>query len=339
MSKKILVTGGIGYIGSHTVVELLNRDYEVVVVDDLSNSKESVVDRVKEISGKSFDFYKLNILDKDLLEKVFQEHKIYSVIHFAGFKAVGESVAKPLKYYQNNIVTTLNLLDVMKKHDCRNFVFSSSATVYGMINEPPFVETMPLSTTNPYGATKLMCEDILRDFQHANQGFNITCLRYFNPVGAHNSGMIGEDPQGIPNNLMPYIGQVGSGKLEKLSIFGGDYETHDGTGVRDYIHVVDLAVGHILALEGLAKDAPAWRAYNLGSGKGYSVLDLVKAYEKALGREIPYQIVDRRAGDIAAGFAEVSKAKKKLGFETQKSIDNICQDMVRWQKFAKENDL
>ncbi|AXA33693.1 UDP-glucose 4-epimerase GalE [Francisella adeliensis] len=339
MSKKVLVTGGVGYIGSHTVVELLARDYEVVVVDDLSNSKESVIDRVKEISGKDFDFYKLNILDKDLLKKVFQEHKIDSVIHFAGFKAVGESVEKPLEYYYNNIVTTLNLLDVMKKYDCRNFVFSSSATVYGMTNKPPFVETMPLSTTNPYGATKLMCEDILRDFQHANQKFNITCLRYFNPVGAHKNGLIGEDPQGIPNNLMPYIGQVGSGKLKELKIFGGDYDTHDGTGVRDYIHVVDLAIGHILALEGIAGDTPAWRAYNIGSGEGYSVLDLVKAYEKALGKNIPYQIVDRRAGDIAAGFANASKAKTELGFETKKSVDDICEDIVRWENYARENDL
>lgn len=339
MSKKVLVTGGVGYIGSHTVVELLGRGYEVVVVDDLSNSKESVVARVKEISGKDFDFYKLNILDKDSLEKVFQEHAIDSVIHFAGFKAVGESVTKPLEYYYNNIVTTLNLLEVMKKYDCRNFVFSSSATVYGINNQPPFVETMPLSTTNPYGATKLMVENILADLQKADSNFNITCLRYFNPVGAHKSGLIGEDPQGIPNNLMPFVGQVGSGKLKELSIFGGDYDTRDGTCIRDYIHVVDLAIGHIAALEGIARDTPAWRAYNLGSGNGCSVLEIVTAYEKALGKKIAYKIVDRRAGDIAEMYANASKAKKELGFETKKSVGDICEDIVRWQEFAKENDL
>lgn len=339
MDKKVLVTGGIGYIGSHTVVELLNKCYEVVVIDNLSNSKISVIDRIEKITSKSFKFYEMDLLDKPAVEKVFAENKINSVIHFAGFKAVGESVTKPLKYYSNNIVTTLNLLEVMQKFDCKNLVFSSSATVYGMNNEPPFLETMSLSTTNPYGATKLMLEDILRDFQYANQDFNITCLRYFNPVGAHKSGTIGEDPQGIPNNLMPYVGQVGSGKLKELKIFGGDYETHDGTGVRDYIHVVDLAIGHISALQGIARDTPAWRAYNIGSGKGYSVLDLVKAYEKALGKEIPYKILDRRAGDIASGFADASKAKKELGFETKKSVDDICEDIVRWQEFAKGNDL
>ncbi|AIT08982.1 UDP-galactose-4-epimerase [Candidatus Francisella endociliophora] len=339
MSKKVLVTGGTGYIGSHTVVELLEKGYQVVVVDNLSNSKLSVVDRIKTITGKDFDFYEIDLLDKFKLESIFQKHKIDAVIHFAGFKAVGESVEKPLEYYHNNIQGTINLLELMQYYKVYDFVFSSSATVYGMNNEPPFTEDMPLSTTNPYGATKLMLEEILKDLQNANSRFNITCLRYFNPVGAHKSSMIGEDPQGIPNNLMPYIGQVGAGKLVKLSIFGGDYETRDGTGVRDYIHVVDLAIGHILALEKLVEDKPAWRAYNLGSGKGYSVLELVKAYEKALGKEIPYQIVNRRAGDITASFADVSKAKKELGFETKKSIDDICQDIVRWQDFAKENDV
>lgn len=331
MNKKVLVTGGIGYIGSHTVVELLNRDYQVVVVDDLSNSKVSVVDRVEAITGKEFDFCQIDLLDKSNLESIFQKHKIDAVIHFAGFKAVGESVEKPLEYYHNNIQGTINLLELMQDYKVYDFVFSSSATVYGMNNEPPFTENMPLSTTNPYGATKLMLEEILKDLQNANNRFNITCLRYFNPVGAHKSGMIGEDPQGIPNNLMPYVGQVGAGKLAKLSIFGGDYETRDGTGVRDYIHVVDLAIGHILALEKQAQNKSDWRAYNLGSGNGYSVLELVKAYEKALGKEIPYQIVNRRAGDIAASFADVSKAKRELGFEIKKSIDDICQDMVRWQ--------
>ncbi|MED7788014.1 UDP-glucose 4-epimerase GalE [Francisella sp. 19X1-34] len=335
MSKKILVTGGVGYIGSHTVVELLNRDYEVIVVDNLSNSKISVVDRIKTIASRKFDFYQVDLLDKYNLESIFQKHKIDAVIHFAGFKAVGESVEKPLEYYHNNIQGTINLLELMQDYKVYDFVFSSSATVYGMNNEPPFIEDMPLSTTNPYGATKLMLEEILKDLQNANNKFNITCLRYFNPVGAHKSGMIGEDPQGIPNNLMPYVGLVGSGKLAKLSIFGGDYATIDGTGVRDYIHVVDLAIGHILALEKLAQAKPAWRVYNLGSGNGYSVLELVKAYEKALGKEIPYQIVNRRAGDIAASFADVSRAKKELGFETKKSIDDICQDIVRWQEFAR----
>ncbi|QIW10457.1 UDP-glucose 4-epimerase GalE [Francisella sp. LA112445] len=339
MNRKILVTGGTGYIGSHTVVELLSRGYEVVVVDNLSNSKISVVDRVKAITGKDFDFYQVDLLNKSNLERIFQKHKIDAVIHFAGFKAVGESVEKPLKYYHNNIQGTISLLELMQDYKVYDFVFSSSATVYGMNNEPPFTENMPLSTTNPYGASKLMLEEILKDLYNANNNFNITCLRYFNPVGAHKSGMIGEDPQGTPNNLMPYVAQVGAGKLAKLSIFGGDYETRDGTGVRDYIHVVDLAIGHILALEKLAQDRPAWRAYNLGSGNGYSVLELVKAYEKALGKEIPYQIVDRRAGDIAASFADVSKAKKELGFETKKSLDDICQDMVRWQTYVSENGI
>ena len=339
MNKTVLVTGGIGYIGSHTVVELLNKGYEVVVIDNLSNSKISVINRIETITLNSFKFYELDLLDKPAVEKVFAENKIDAVIHFAGYKAVGESVAEPLKYYQNNIVTTLNLLEVMQKYDSKNFVFSSSATVYGMKNQAPFIETMPLSTTNPYGTTKLMIEDILKDFQYANPTFNVSCLRYFNPVGAHESGTIGEDPQGVPNNLMPYIGQVGSGKLKELSIFGGDYETHDGTGVRDYIHVVDLAIGHILALERLFKTQPSWQAYNIGSGKGCSVIELVNAYEKVLGENIPYKIVARRAGDIAESYADVSKAKKEMGFVTVKTIDDICKDMIRWQNFAKINDI
>ncbi|QLE78520.1 UDP-glucose 4-epimerase GalE [Francisella sp. Scap27] len=339
MRKKVLVTGGLGYIGSHTVVELLDRDYQVVVVDDLSNSKISVIDRVKTITGKGFDFYQIDLLDKAKLERVFQEHNIDSVIHFAGYKAVGESVEKPLAYYHNNILNTINVLELMQQYSVYKFVFSSSATVYGMNNKPPFSENMPLSTTSPYGATKLMCEDILRDCNHTNPNLNVTCLRYFNPVGAHKSGLIGEDPQGIPNNLMPFVGQVGSGKLKELKIFGGDYDTRDGTCIRDYIHVVDLAIGHIAALEGIARDTPAWRAYNLGSGHGCSVLEIVTAYEKALGKKIAYKIVDRRAGDIATMYANASKAKKELGFETKKSIDDICQDIVRWEEFAKDNDL
>ncbi|AJI54519.1 UDP-glucose 4-epimerase GalE [Francisella philomiragia] len=339
MNKKILVTGGTGYIGSHTVVELLDRGYQVVVVDNLSNSKLSVVDRVKTITGKDFDFYEIDLLDKDKLEKIFQEHNIDAVIHFAGLKAVGESVQKPLAYYHNNLLSTLNLLELMQEYQVYDFVFSSSATVYGMSNIPPFAEDLPLSTTNPYGATKLMIENILADLQKADNNFNITCLRYFNPVGAHSSGMIGEDPQGIPNNLMPFVGQVGSGKLAKLSIFGGDYDTQDGTCIRDYIHVVDLAIGHILALEHISKVKPAWRAYNLGSGNGCSVLEIVTAYEKALGKKIPYQIVDRRAGDIAEMYANATKAKRELRFETKKTIDDICVDIVRWQNYAKENDI
>ncbi|QUE30747.1 UDP-glucose 4-epimerase GalE [Francisella philomiragia] len=339
MNKKILVTGGTGYIGSHTVVELLDRGYQVVGVDNLSNSKLSVVDRVKTITGKNFDFYEIDLLDKDKLEKIFQEHNIDAVIHFAGLKAVGESVQKPLAYYHNNLLSTLNLLELMQEYQVYDFVFSSSATVYGMSNVPPFAEDLPLSTTNPYGATKLIIEGILVDLQKADNNFNITCLRYFNPVGAHSSGMIGEDPQGIPNNLMPFVGQVGSGKLSKLSIFGGDYDTQDGTCIRDYIHVVDLAIGHILALEHISKVKPAWRAYNLGSGNGCSVLEIVTAYEKALGKKIPYQIVDRRAGDIAEMYANATKAKQELGFETQKTIDDICVDIVRWQNYAKENDI
>ncbi|MBK2094770.1 UDP-glucose 4-epimerase GalE [Francisella philomiragia] len=339
MNKKILVTGGTGYIGSHTVVELLDRGYQVVGVDNLSNSKLSVVDRVKTITGKNFDFYEIDLLDKDKLEKIFQEHNIDAVIHFAGLKAVGESVQKPLAYYHNNLLSTLNLLELMQEYQVYDFVFSSSATVYGMSNVPPFAEDLPLSTTNPYGATKLIIEGILVDLQKADNNFNITCLRYFNPVGAHSSGMIGEDPQGIPNNLMPFVGQVGSGKLPKLSIFGGDYDTQDGTCIRDYIHVVDLAIGHILALEHISKVKPAWRAYNLGSGKGCSVLEIVTAYEKALGKKIPYQIVARRAGDIAEMYANATKAKQELGFETKKTIDDICVDIVRWQNYAKENDI
>lgn len=339
MNKKILVTGGTGYIGSHTVVELLDRGYQVVVVDNLSNSKLSVVDRVKTITGKDFDFYEIDLLDKEKLEKIFQEHNIDAVIHFAGLKAVGESVQKPLAYYHNNLLSTLNLLELMQEYQVYDFVFSSSATVYGMSNIPPFAEDLPLSTTNPYGATKLIIEGILVDLQKADNNFNITCLRYFNPVGAHSSGMIGEDPQGIPNNLMPFVGQVGSGKLAKLSIFGGDYDTQDGTCIRDYIHVVDLAIGHILALEHISKVKPAWRAYNLGSGNGCSVLEIVTAYEKALGKKIPYQIVARRAGDIAEMYANATKAKQELGFETKKTIDDICVDIVRWQNYAKENDI
>ena len=339
MSKTILVTGGLGYIGSHTVVELLSKGYEVVVVDNLSNSKLSVIDRVEDISGKTFKFYEVDLLDEKNLSEVFDKHGFDSVIHFAGLKAVGESVANPLMYYHVNIQSSINLFKVMQEHNVYNIVFSSSATVYGMNNVVPFVENMPLSTTNPYGSTKLMLENILHDLQISDNNFNITCLRYFNPVGSHESGLIGEDPQGIPNNLMPYISQVGSGKLSCLKIFGGDYNTVDGTGVRDYIHVVDLAKGHILALNNIEQSNPGWRAYNLGSGFGYSVLELVSAYSKSLGADIPYKIVGRRDGDIAAGYADASKAEIELEFKTTKNIDDICTDVIRWQNYARENDI
>ncbi|MFC4891888.1 UDP-glucose 4-epimerase GalE [Pseudofrancisella aestuarii] len=335
MSKTVLVTGGAGFIGSHTVVELLERNYKVIIVDNFSNSKESVIDRIKQITYKDFLLYKLNMLDKVAFSKVFIENKIDSVIHFAGLKAVGESVEKPLLYYRNNIDMTLNLIELMEEFEINNLVFSSSATVYGVDNKPPFREDMSLSATSPYGATKLMIERMLNDIQNAYPEFNIALLRYFNPVGAHKSGIIGEDPEGIPNNLMPYIAQVGSGVRQRLSVFGGDYETDDGTGVRDYIHVMDLAIGHILALEKLQNEKIGCRAYNLGAGKGFSVLEVIKSYEKALGKEISYEIVERRSGDIAKMFADVSKAKEELGFETKKTLDNMCQDVVKWQNFTK----
>lgn len=326
----VLVTGGAGYIGSHTVVELLNVGKEVVIVDDLSNSSEKVIDRIEEITGKRPKFYKVNILDQENFEKVFQENKIDSVIHFAGFKAVGESVAKPLEYYTNNLVNTLIVLNVMKKYGVRNFVFSSSATVYGDPHTCPILENFPLSTTNPYGSTKLMIEDMLRDIAKADPTLNAAILRYFNPVGAHESGKIGEEPNGIPNNLMPYITKVAIGKLEILSVYGNDYPTHDGTGVRDYIHVVDLALGHLKALEKLETN-PGLVTYNLGTGKGYSVLDMVKAFGKACGHEIPYKIVDRRPGDVAMCYADATKAKNELGWEAKYDLDRMCADSWRWQ--------
>lgn len=312
----VLVTGGAGYIGSHTVVELLNSGKEVVIVDDLSNSSEKVVDRIEEITGKRPRFYKVNILDEKEFEKIFEENKIDSIIHFAGFKAVGESVAKPLAYYTNNLVNTLIVLNTMKKYGVRNLVFSSSATVYGDPHTCPILENFPLSTTNPYGSTKLMIEDMLRDITKADKELNVAILRYFNPVGAHESGRIGEEPNGIPNNLMPYITKVAIGKLEMLSVYGNDYPTHDGTGVRDYIHVVDLALGHLKALEKLETN-PGLVTYNLGTGKGYSVLDMVKAFGKACGHEIPYKIVERRPGDVAMCYADPTKAKTELGWEAK----------------------
>jgi UDP-glucose 4-epimerase len=332
----VLVTGGAGYIGSHTCIELLEAGHEVIVVDNLSNSKEIALERVKKITGKDIKFYQIDVLDKAELEKVFVNEKIDAVIHFAGLKAVGESVAIPLKYYHNNLTGTFILLESMKEHGVKNFVFSSSATVYGDPASVPISEEFPLSATNPYGRTKLMIEDILRDLFVADKTWNIAILRYFNPVGAHISGTIGEDPNGIPNNLIPYISQVAVGKLKQLSVFGNDYKTDDGTGVRDYIHVVDLAKGHIKALEKLAKEHIGVREYNIGTGIGFSVLQMVDAFAKASGKEIPYKVVDRRPGDIAACYASTDRAKIELGFEAKKGLDDMCADSWRWQSSNPE---
>jgi UDP-glucose 4-epimerase len=327
---KILVTGGAGYIGSHTCVELLENGYEVVVADNLQNSNEEALRRVKEITGKDLRFYKIDLIDRPALEKVFHENKIDAVIHFAGLKAVGESVEIPLKYYKNNIISTLVLCEVMKSFNVTNLVFSSSATVYGNPHTVPITEEFPLSATNPYGRTKLFIEDILRDLYKSDNSWNIAILRYFNPVGAHSSGKIGEDPNGIPNNLVPYISQVAVGKLKELRVFGSDYSTIDGTGVRDFIHVVDLAEGHLKALVKLVSK-PGVVTYNLGTGKGYSVLEMVEAFSKASGREIPYKLVDRRIGDIAICYADDHKAQTELGFKAKKNIDDMCIDSWRWQ--------
>ena len=327
----ILVTGGAGYIGSHTVVELLNTGKDVVVVDNLSNSSEKSLDRVKEITGKDVKFYKADILDRDALCEIFKNENIESCIHFAGLKAVGESVAKPWEYYNNNITGTLVLLDVMKKHNCKNIIFSSSATVYGDPAFVPITEECPKGIcTNPYGWTKSMLEQILTDVQKADNEWNVVILRYFNPIGAHISGRIGENPNGIPNNLMPYITQVAVGKLKQLGVFGNDYDTHDGTGVRDYIHVVDLAKGHVKALAKLEKGS-GLNIYNLGTGTGYSVLDMVKSFEKANGVPVPYAIKDRRPGDIATCYADAKKAKDELGWEAENGIEEMCRDAWRWQ--------
>ncbi len=328
----ILVTGGAGYIGSHTCVELLNQGYEVVVVDNLSNSSKISLDRVERITGKKLSFYEADLLDKAAIEEIFEkENAIDAVIHFAGLKAVGESVQKPLEYYYNNITGTLILCEVMRKHGVKNLVFSSSATVYGTPESLPIKEDFPLSTTNPYGATKLMLEGILKDLQHSDSEWNIIVLRYFNPIGAHESGMIGENPKGLPNNLVPYITQVAVGKLECLNIFGDDYATEDGTGVRDYIHVVDLALGHVKALHKL-KERKGILYYNLGTGNGYSVLQMVKGFEKVTGKKIKYAIKPRRAGDIAACYADASKAREELGWEATRNLDVMCEDAWRWQK-------
>ena len=327
----VLVTGGAGYIGSHTCIELLNAGHEIIIVDNYSNSKPESLERVKELSGKDFAFYEVDLLDRSGLQKVFAENQIEAVIHFAGLKAVGESVSIPLHYYHNNITGTLILCEVMKQYGVKNLVFSSSATVYGMPERVPISEDFPLGATNPYGRTKLMIEEILRDLYVSDPEWSIALLRYFNPIGAHVSGRIGEDPNGIPNNLMPFITQVAVGKLKQLQVFGNDYPTVDGTGVRDYIHVVDLAIGHLKALEKILP-ATGVEAYNLGTGTGYSVLEIVAAFEKAADVTIPYKIVDRRPGDVAVCYADASKAKNELGWAASRGIEEMCADSWRWQK-------
>ena len=326
---KILVTGGLGFIGSHTCCELLNEGYEVVVVDNLSNASIEVVDKIKEITGKDFIFYQKDVCDEEAMEEIFSKEKIEAVIHFAAYKAVGESVEKPIMYYENNLTSTLKLCKVMSKYGCKRFVFSSSATVYGSPKSLPIKEDFPLSTTNPYGTTKLMIEQILKDVCVADPEFSAIVLRYFNPIGSHESGLIGENPKGIPNNLMPYIVRVATGELEILSVFGDDYDTPDGTGVRDYIHVVDLAKGHLKAIE-KAIGVKGIHYYNLGTGTGYSVLDLVKTFEKVNHVSVPYKIVGRRAGDIAACYADPTKAYEELGWKAEKGIEEMCRDSYRY---------
>ncbi len=327
---KILVTGGLGFIGSHTVVELANSNFEVVIADNLYNSKEEVLGKIESITGKKFKLYKYDLTDKTKVEEIFEKEKIDGVIHFAGYKAVGESVREPLMYYQNNLISSINLLEVMKTHNVKKFVFSSSATVYGDNGYTKYVESMGRGeTTSPYGTTKAMIEKILEDLHYSDNSWNITLLRYFNPVGAHESGLIGEEPNGIPNNLMPYVMKVASGKLEQLSIFGNDYPTVDGTGVRDYIHVVDLAKGHVKALE----NAPdGLNVYNLGSGKGVSVLELVTTFEKVNNIKVNYKIVDRRPGDLPEYYADASKAFEELGWKTEKTIEDICRDSWNYER-------
>lgn len=326
---KILVTGGTGYIGSHTAVELLNSGYEIVIIDNFSNSKSDVLDKIRLITNKDFKFYEGDVCNKDLLRKIFSENKIDAVIHFAGYKAVGESVKKPIMYYRNNIDSTLSLIEVMNEFNCKKIVFSSSATVYGNPTTLPIKEDFPLSTTNPYGSTKLMIENILRDLYISDNDWSIALLRYFNPIGAHISGLIGENPKGIPNNLMPYIVKVANKELDELSIFGNDYNTPDGTGVRDYIHVVDLAKGHIKAIEKILKDKGI-DAYNLGTGIGYSVLDLVTTFERVNNIKVPYKITDRRPGDIASCYADSSYALEKLNWKAEKGIEEMCRDSYNY---------
>jgi len=328
---KILVTGGLGFIGSHTCVSLLEENYEIVVVDKLSNSDISVIDKIKKITNKNLKFYQADVCNEEELDKIFSNEKIDAVIHFAAYKAVGESVEKPILYYENNLISTIKLCKIMKKHHCNKLVYSSSATVYGSPKELPIKEDFPLSTTNPYGTTKLMTERILKDICLADPTFSVIILRYFNPIGAHESALLGEDPNGIPNNLMPYIMKVAVKKLDSLNIFGNDYDTKDGTGVRDYIHVVDLANGHLKALDKV-NNTEGINYYNLGTGKGYSVLEVVKAFEKVNNVTIPYTIVARRKGDIAACYADPTKAKKELNWEAVKTLEEMCKDSYNFVK-------
>ena len=326
----ILVTGGTGFIGSHTVVELLNAGYNVVVLDNLVNSSKESLERIKKITGKSVKLYEDDLLDMEALQNIFEKENISSVIHFAGLKAVGESCQIPLAYFNNNITGTINLVMAMEKYNVKSLVFSSSATVYGKPESVPIREDFPLSVSNPYGRTKLIIEDMLRDIYKADKSWDIALLRYFNPIGAHESGEIGESPNGIPNNLLPYVAKVAIGELEAVNVFGDDYDTPDGTGVRDYIHVADLAEGHIKALEKLSTH-PGLVTYNLGTGKGYSVLDIIHNFEKACGKEIPYKITDRRPGDIDMCYADPEKARKELGWEAKRDIDKLCEDAWRWE--------
>lgn len=327
----ILITGGAGFIGSHTAVELLNDEREIVILDNFVNSKPVVLDRIKQITGKDFKFYEADLLDKSACERVFKENKIESAIHFAGLKAVGESVEKPLLYYHNNLTATFNLCELMTEYNAKKIVFSSSATVYGKPESVPIREDFPLSTTNPYGETKLMIERILKDLCVADKEWKVAILRYFNPIGAHESGLIGEDPCGIPNNLLPYVAQVAIGKRDHLNVFGNDYKTHDGTGVRDYIHVVDLADAHLKALDKL-ESIVGIDYFNVGTGKGYSVLDIVKAYEKATGLNVPYVIGPRRLGDIDECYADPTKAYNELGWSAKRGIEEMCRDSANWQR-------
>ena len=328
--KTILVTGGAGYIGSHTLIELIGAGYDVVVVDNLSNSKEASLKRVEKIVDRKIKFYKADVCDKDAMRKIFAENTFDAVINFAGYKAVGESVSKPLEYYENNIYGMLALLDVMREFNVKNLAFSSSATVYGNPHTVPITEEFPLSTTNPYGSTKLFIEYILKDLAKADKEFNIAILRYFNPVGAHPSGLIGEDPNGIPNNLCPYITKVACGKLEKVNVFGDDYDTPDGSGVRDFIHVVDLAKGHVLAVNKLLTGSGLF-IVNLGTGRGYSVFEMIEAFSKALGKQIPYVVAPRRPGDIATCYADPTLAYNLIGFKATKTLDDMCRDALNWQ--------
>ena len=328
---KILLTGGAGFIGSHTCVELLERGYDVVIADNFSNSKPEVLNRIEKITGRKPIFYEADVTDKAALGRIFEEQDIDAVVHFAGYKAVGESCAKPLMYYRNNLDSTITLLETMSEHNVKKIVFSSSATVYGETNEPPYSEDMPISTcTNPYGWTKVMSEQILRDAAAADPGLCVVLLRYFNPIGAHKSGLIGEDPAGIPNNLFPYVAKVAGGKLPKLGIFGDDYPTPDGTGVRDYIHVVDLAKGHAAAIE-YAKDHTGAQAVNLGSGRGHSVLEVVNAFKNVNNIDVPYEIKERRPGDLPVSYADASKAKELFGWEAELTLEDMCRDMWKWQ--------